>query len=171
MTRADVAAYVRRHAGEIAREWVEVLYARVPAYRRIPARTLTRNMKWNAEVVAHLVKTGHYPRGSRYIATLAEMRLRYDFTISDVIRAILFSRDVLIVAELSRLGRSMLEIMEILSVAARKKVKVLAVKGEWELGNGLQGKIMAMVLAMAAEIERDLISKRTKAALVAVRPH
>jgi len=73
--------------------------------------------------------------------------------------------DALIVAELSRLGRSMLEIMEILSMATQRYIKVYASKGNWQLDGSMQSKIIAMVLAMAAEIERDLISQRTKAAL------
>jgi DNA invertase Pin-like site-specific DNA recombinase len=73
--------------------------------------------------------------------------------------------DNLLVSELSRIGRSMLEIMEVLSVAAQKKVNVYAVKGDWKLDNSLQSKIMAMVFSMASEIERDLISQRTKEAL------
>ena len=73
--------------------------------------------------------------------------------------------DVLIVAELSRLGRSMLEIMEILSVSTQRGIKIYASKGNWSLDGSMQSKIIAVVLAMAAEIERDLISQRTKAAL------
>ena len=73
--------------------------------------------------------------------------------------------DSLIVSELSRLGRSMLEIMEILSLATQRKVRVYASKGNWVLDGSMQSKIIAMVLAMAAEIERSLISERTKAAL------
>ncbi|GAH45131.1 unnamed protein product [marine sediment metagenome] len=73
--------------------------------------------------------------------------------------------DCLIVAELSRLGRSMLEIMEILSVATQQKIKIYAAKGDWQLDGSMQSKIIAMVMAMAAEIERDLISQRTRAAL------
>jgi DNA invertase Pin-like site-specific DNA recombinase len=73
--------------------------------------------------------------------------------------------DRLIVPELSRLGRSMLEIMEILSVAKTKGIDVYAVKGDWSLNGGIQSKIVGMVFAMAAEIERDLISSRTKEAL------
>ncbi|MBA7688734.1 Serine recombinase PinR [subsurface metagenome] len=73
--------------------------------------------------------------------------------------------DYLIVAELSRLGRSMLEIMEILSVATQRKIRVHTSKGNWQLDGSMQSKIIAMVLAMAAEIERDLISQRTRAAL------
>ena len=73
--------------------------------------------------------------------------------------------DTLIVSELSRLGRSMLECMEILSIAARKGINVYAVKGEWKLDGGMQSQIIAMAFAMAAEIERDLISQRTREAL------
>jgi len=73
--------------------------------------------------------------------------------------------DNLIVSELSRLGRSMLECMEILSIAAQKNINVYAIKGNWELNNTIQSKIVAMAFSMASEIERDLISSRTKEAL------
>ena len=75
--------------------------------------------------------------------------------------------DNLIVSELSRLGRSMLECMEILSIASQKEVNIYAVKGNWQLDQSIQSKIIAMAFAMAAEIERDLISQRTKEALLA----
>src|SRR5687767_9994932 len=51
------------------------------------------------------------------------------------------SGDVLIVSELSRLGRNMLEIMEILSVATNTDLKVCALKGNWALDGSLQSKI------------------------------
>jgi DNA invertase Pin-like site-specific DNA recombinase len=75
--------------------------------------------------------------------------------------------DRLIVPELSRLGRSMLEIMEILSIARQKGISIYAVKGAWELDGSIQSKVMAMAFSIAAEIERDLISARTKEALKA----
>jgi len=75
--------------------------------------------------------------------------------------------DNIVVSELSRLGRSMLECMEILSIATHKGINVFAIKGDWQLGNNIQSKIIAMAFSMAAEIERDLISKRTKEALKA----
>lgn len=75
--------------------------------------------------------------------------------------------DNLIISELSRLGRSMLECMEILSIASQKGIHIYAVKGNWRLDNSIQSKIVAMAFSMAAEIERDLISQRTKEALVA----
>ena len=73
--------------------------------------------------------------------------------------------EALIVSELSRLGRSMLECMEILALATRKGIRVYSVKGGWQLDHSLQSKILALAFSMAAEIERDLISQRTKEAL------
>jgi DNA invertase Pin-like site-specific DNA recombinase len=75
------------------------------------------------------------------------------------------SGDRIIVSELSRLGRTMLECMEILSIASQKGVSIYAVKGSWQLDETIQSKIVAMAFSMASEIERDLISKRTIEAL------
>jgi DNA invertase Pin-like site-specific DNA recombinase len=77
--------------------------------------------------------------------------------------------DAILLSEFSRLGRSMLECMEIISIAVEKKIKIYTVKGGWQLDDTIQSKVMAMVFSMAAEIERDLISKRTKEALNSVR--
>ena len=75
--------------------------------------------------------------------------------------------DNLLVSELSRLGRSMLECIEILSIATEKGLHIYAVKGNWRLDGSIQSKIIAMAFAIAAEIERDLISQRTIEALQA----
>ena len=68
-------------------------------------------------------------------------------------------------SELSRLGRSMLECMEILSIASTAGIRVYAIKGAWRLDEIIQSRIIAMAFSMAAEIERDLISARTTEAL------
>ena len=73
--------------------------------------------------------------------------------------------DNLIVSELSRLGRSMLEIMEILAIATEKKINIFSVKGNWNLDSSIQSKLIAMCFSMASEIERELLSSRTKEAL------
>ena len=75
--------------------------------------------------------------------------------------------DNLIVSELSRLGRSMLECMEILSIASQQQINIYAIKGKWQLNQSIQSKIIAMAFSMAAEIERELISQRTREALAA----
>lgn len=73
----------------------------------------------------------------------------------------------LIVPELSRLGRSMLEIMEILSIATQKEINVYIVKGDRKLDDSIESKVLSMAFSLAAEIERDFISSRTKEALKA----
>lgn len=73
--------------------------------------------------------------------------------------------DNLIVSELSRLGRSMLECVEILSIALQEEINIYSVKGNWKLDSSMQSEIVAMVFSMASEIERELISQRTKEAL------
>lgn len=73
--------------------------------------------------------------------------------------------DSIVVSELSRLGRSMLECIEILSICLQRKINIFSVKGNWQLDNSIQSKIVAMAFSIAAEIERDLISQRTKEAL------
>lgn len=73
--------------------------------------------------------------------------------------------DNIIVSELSRLGRSMLDCMEILSLSAQKEIHIYSVKGKWQLDNTIQSKIIAMAFSIASEIEHDLISHRTKEAL------
>jgi len=75
--------------------------------------------------------------------------------------------DHLIVPELSRLGRSMLEIMEILSIATQKEINVYIVKGDRKLDDSIESKVLSMAFSLAAEIERDFISSRTKEALKA----
>jgi DNA invertase Pin-like site-specific DNA recombinase len=79
------------------------------------------------------------------------------------------SGDKIIVSELSRLGRSMLECMEILSIATQKGLYIYSVKGNWQLDGSIQSTIVAMAFSMASEIERDLISKRTTEALQACK--
>ena len=73
--------------------------------------------------------------------------------------------DWIIVAELSRLGRSMLEIMEIIAEAKKKEINIHAIKNNWTLNGTIESKILLMVFSMASEIERDLISSRTTEAL------
>jgi len=74
------------------------------------------------------------------------------------------ANDVIIVTELSRLGRSMLECMEILSLVTFKGIYVYSVKGNWQLDQSLQSKI-SLAFSMATEIERDLISYKIKKGL------
>ena len=73
--------------------------------------------------------------------------------------------DTIIVSELSRLGRSTLQILEIMKIAKEKGIEIHAVKGGWSLNGTMESKIVLQMMAMFAEIERDIISERTKEGL------
>ena len=73
--------------------------------------------------------------------------------------------DVLICAELSRLGRSLLMIMAILNECMKNEIQVWTIKDNYRLGTDISSKVLAFAFGLSAEIERNLISQRTKEAL------
>lgn len=73
--------------------------------------------------------------------------------------------DILIVTELSRLGRSLLQIMSVLNHCMDNNIRVFTVKEKYELGNNINSKVLAFAFSLSAEIERNLISDRTREAL------
>lgn len=77
----------------------------------------------------------------------------------------LAKNDVVVVSEISRLGRNLMQIMGILNECMEKEVMVLTVKEGYELGNNINSKVLAFAFGLSAEIERNLISQRTKEAL------
>ncbi len=77
--------------------------------------------------------------------------------------------DILISCEISRLGRSLLEVMRILETCMNNGVKVWTIKENYRLGDDIQSKVMAFAFGLAAEIERNLISQRTRASLNNIR--
>jgi DNA invertase Pin-like site-specific DNA recombinase len=78
--------------------------------------------------------------------------------------------DIIIVPELSRIGRSTLDILEVLKTLSDRGVKVFSVKENFQLnGSDIQSKMMRTLLSLFSEIERDLISQRTKEGLANAR--
>lgn len=77
--------------------------------------------------------------------------------------------DVLITCEISRLGRSLLEVMKILETCLNKNCQVWTIKENYRLGNDIQSKVLAFAFGLAAEIERNLISQRTKSSLANIK--
>ena len=73
--------------------------------------------------------------------------------------------DILICSELSRLGRSLFMIMEVLNFCMKKEVQIWTIKDNYRLGEDIQSKVLAFAFGLSAEIERNLISQRTKEAL------
>src|ERR671916_1188603 len=132
------------------------------AYLRLS--TIDQDIEKNKAVILHLANhkvLGHVQFVEEKVSGKVSWRKR---KIADILE-IAQKGDNIIVSELSRLGRSMLECMEILSIAIQKGVNLYGVKGDWQLTNSIQSKIIAMAFSMASEIERDLISKRTREAL------
>lgn len=75
--------------------------------------------------------------------------------------------DWLIVPEISRLGRSTLDTLDVLAELRKKGVNVHAIKGAWTLNGTIESKVFLTMMALFSEIERDFISARTKEALKA----
>jgi len=73
--------------------------------------------------------------------------------------------DILICAEISRLGRNLLMIMSILNQCMIRGIKVWTIKDNYRLGDDISSKVLAFAFGLSAEIERNLISQRTKEAL------
>lgn len=73
--------------------------------------------------------------------------------------------DVLIATELSRLGRNLLEVMGILQHCLEKDCQIWTLKENYRLGSDIQSKVLAFAFSLASEIERQLISERTKNSL------
>lgn len=73
--------------------------------------------------------------------------------------------DVLLAGEISRLGRSLFMVMRILEHCMNNKVQVYTAKDGYELGDNIQSKVLAFAFGLSAEIEREMISRRTKEAL------
>lgn len=73
--------------------------------------------------------------------------------------------DCLICSEISRIGRSLLEVMGILQTCLEKNCQVITIKENYHLGNDLQSQVLAFAFGLSSQIERDLISQRTKSAL------
>jgi DNA invertase Pin-like site-specific DNA recombinase len=75
------------------------------------------------------------------------------------------SGDLIICSELSRLGRNLFMIMSILNQLMMNEVRIWTIKDNYRLGDNIQSKVLAFAFSLSAEIERELLSQRTKEAL------
>lgn len=114
--------------------------------RRYCKERRLRNIKWIAETVSGTKK----PEKRKLGKLLEEAK----------------KDDIVVIAEISRLGRSMLMILDVLQSFLEKGVQVRSIKEGYELGDNIQSKVIAFAFGLSAEIERQLISERTKAGLL-----
>lgn len=106
--------------------------------------------KWVDETVGSRKALGDRKLGDRKLGELLEKLGR---------------GDTVVVSEISRLGRKLMQIMGILNFCMERLVKIIAIKENYELGDNINSKVLAFAFGLSAEIERNLISQRTKEAL------
>jgi DNA invertase Pin-like site-specific DNA recombinase len=100
--------------------------------------------------------------------TISSSKKMEERTFNTVLKK-LKSNDILIISEISRMGRNLMQIMSILHLCMERKATVYAVKEGYELGDNINSKVLAFAFGLSAEIERNLISQRTKEALARLK--
>ena len=132
------------------------------AYIRVSTdRQTVENQRYEIEKFCHARQI----KINRYIEeTVSGMKSIDKRELGTLIRK-MKKNDTLIASEISRFGRRLLEVMSILKMLMDKKVNVITVKEHFELGDNLQSHVIAFAFSLASEIERSLISQRTKEAL------
>jgi len=106
-----------------------------------------------------------------FVEAQASSRKGRDQRRIDELLGTLTAGDRLVVSELSRLGRSLGQVIQIVDELVKRKVRFTAIKESirFEGKQDLQTKVMVALFGLFAEVERDLISERTKEGLAAAR--
>lgn len=118
--------------------------------------------------IMQFVKQKQYKIDRWVMETISSRKPLFKRKLGEVL-ANINSGDIIIACEISRLGRSMIEVMRILEDCLNKGCQVWTIKENYRLGNDIQSKVMAFAFGLSAEIERNLISQRTKASLENIR--
>ena len=140
---------------------------RTVSYLRVS--TADQNTEKNKHAVSHFANQREFGKVEFHEETVSGKKGWRERKLGPLVEK-LKAGDRLIVPELTRLGRSTLEVLEILAVTKAKGVAVYSVKEGLELnGDSMQSKVMSTMLALFAELEREFISMRTKEALKARR--
>jgi DNA invertase Pin-like site-specific DNA recombinase len=145
----------------------ETMDKRIVAYLRVSTADQDTD-KNKADVLKFANERGYVPVEfvEEKVSGVKSWRNRKLKVVVDSLR----EEDILIVPELSRLGRSLVEVLEVLNELTVKDVAVFSVKENFKLnGNDMQSKVLRTMLGLFAEIEHDLIVARTKEGLEAAR--
>jgi DNA invertase Pin-like site-specific DNA recombinase len=107
----------------------------------------------------------------RFVEAQASSRKGRDERRIEELLGELAAGDRLVVSELSRLGRSLGQVIQLVDELVKRKVRFIAIKEaiRFEGKQDMQTKVMVALFGLFAEVERDLISERTKEGLVAAR--
>jgi DNA invertase Pin-like site-specific DNA recombinase len=99
--------------------------------------------------------------------TMSSRKTSKDRRIDELLEK-LVPADSLIVTELSRLGRSTAEVIGLMNVLVSRNIRILIIKQGMDIQqHDMQSKVMITLFSLFAELERDLVSLRTKEALAA----
>ena len=77
--------------------------------------------------------------------------------------------DILITTEISRLGRSLLEVMNILQICLEKECQIWTLKENFRLGADIQSKVLAFAFGLSAELSKSLLQERVKESLARLK--
>jgi len=124
------------------------------AYLRVS--TLDQNIDKNKADILHFANQ-HDLGKVHFVEEIASGRTPWRVRRIATVLEELQESDTIIVSELSRLGRSMLECMEVLALAVRKGIRIYAIKGNWQLDQSIQSKIIAMAFSIAADYAKQAI--------------
>ena len=107
----------------------------------------------------------------RFVEAQASSRKGRDTRRIDELLEVLEAGDRLVVSELSRLGRSLGQVIQLVDELVKRKIRFTAIKEDirFEGKQDLQTKVMIALFGLFAEVERDLISERTKEGLAGAR--
>jgi DNA invertase Pin-like site-specific DNA recombinase len=88
-------------------------------------------------------------------------------TILETMTSSMHAGDMLIVTELSRLGRNLRQVLNLIFELRKKEVTIICIKERLEIGKeeNLQNTLLITIFSMLYEVERSFISMRTKEAL------
>lgn len=115
--------------------------------------------------ISEYLKSNNINEDIKFVNEVKSGTISYkDRTLGKLLKK-LKKNDILICSELSRLGRSMLMIMEILNLILDKEVTLITIKENMKFDNTISSKVILFAFSLSAEIERNLISQRTKEAL------
>jgi len=131
--------------------------------------TIDQNTEKNEAAILKFANAKGFGKVEFVSEKISGMRSWKSRKLNDVVQQ-LAADDILIVPELSRLGRSLVNVLDVLNTLSDKQVKVYSVKENFQLnGNDMQSKVMRTMLGLFAEIEHDLIVSRTKEGIEAAR--
>jgi len=143
-----------------------IYYKMIYAYIRVSTEKQTiENQRYE---IIQFAASKKFTINKWFEETISSSKKMEERTFNTVLKK-LKSNDILIISEISRMGRNLMQIMSILHLCMERKAIVYSVKEGYELGDNINSKVLAFAFGLSAEIERNLISQRTKEALARLK--